>query len=56
MIYLDAVANLSYQLGLHPALEAGKWAWKEIPEAPGQVGPKQNLGRNLKHNLENFQG
>jgi hypothetical protein len=34
-------------LSLQPALEAGKWAWKEKPEAPGKVGPKQNLGRTL---------
>jgi hypothetical protein len=27
------------------ALEAGKWAWKENPEAPERVVPKQNLGR-----------
>jgi hypothetical protein len=41
MIYLAAVVMLQ------PALEAGKWAWKELenPKAPGQVGLKKNLGR-----------
>ena len=42
MIYLTAVLNLPYPLSIQPAREAGKWAWSE---APGQVGPKQNLGR-----------
>jgi hypothetical protein len=45
MICLAAVANLSYQLSLQPALEAGKWAGKENPKVLGQdwqVEQKQN--------------
>jgi hypothetical protein len=52
MIY--EVANLSKWLSLQSALEAGKWAWKENPEAPGQGGLKAKLGPNLKHKFRNF--
>jgi hypothetical protein len=34
-----------------PAREVGKRAWKENPEAQGQLGPKQNLGRNTSLSL-----
>jgi hypothetical protein len=40
-------------LSLQPALEAGKWAWKEKPGAQASWA-KAKLGP--KHNLEIFKG
>jgi hypothetical protein len=47
----DLFVNLSWQFSLPPALVAGKRACTVNPEASGQVGLKQNLGRNTSLKL-----
>jgi hypothetical protein len=54
IIYLAALANMSEQLSLPQALEAGKLERK--PRSARASWAEAELGQNLKYKFEIFQG